>query len=446
MHASSLENMLRCYERYVAGPFEAARDEIVVLDMGATNINGSYASIFEGPNVRFHTADLSGVEGVDIRMTDPYRIPVEDATYDLVVSGQMLEHCEFFWLAFQEMLRVLRPDGFLFLVAPSAGPVHRYPVDCYRFHPDAFAGLARYAGCRLVECWVDERGPWHDVVGVFTREAATPVARGRVASMRLATIDRVGPPSRETAPMGADAERTAGRRSYLEVLERIHDELRPETYLEIGVRHGRSLVLARGAAIGIDPEPEIEVDLPPSTGLFRCTSDTFFDEQVEALPVPVDLAFIDGMHLFEFALRDLMHVERLAGPESLIVIDDILPNHRLQASRERRTRVWTGDVWKVQACLRAYRPDLTLLELDTAPTGLLLIAGLDPDERTLWEAYNPIVRHFATNVLDPPSAVLERDGALDPDGPQVGRLLASLREARSRRKGGASVGQATRFR
>jgi SAM-dependent methyltransferase len=397
--------------------------------VGAADINGSYASIFEGPATRFQTADLSGVDGVDIALLDPYRIPVDDASYDIVVSGQMLEHCDFFWLTFQEMVRVLRPDGFLFLIAPSAGPVHRYPVDCYRFHPDAFAALARYAGCHLVECWVDERGPWHDVVGVFTPRPVV-AASARVASGRLATLDHVPGSSRDTPFLSPETERMAGQQPYLDVLARIHEELEPATYLEIGVRHGRSLALARTGAIGVDPEPEIEVALPPATRVFTCTSDTFFETRADGVEPPIDLAFVDGMHLFEFVLRDLMHVERLAGPGSLVVIDDVLPNHPLQAARERRTQVWTGDVWKIQACLRAYRPDLTLLLLDTSPTGLLLIAHLDPRDRALWEAYNPIVREYTSSALEPPAAVLRRDGVVDPDDAQVGRLLRSLRDAR----------------
>ena len=56
----------------------------------------------------------------------------------------MLEHCEFFWRAFEEVIRVVKDDGFVFLIAPSAGPEHRYPVDCYRFYADAYHALAKY--------------------------------------------------------------------------------------------------------------------------------------------------------------------------------------------------------------------------------------------------------------------------------------------------------------
>ena len=84
------------------------------------------------------------------------------------------------------------------------------------------------------------------------------------------------------------------------------------------------------------------------------TSDDFFaSPQCAAhLRQPIDLAFIDGMHLVEFALRDFMQVERRASRAGMIVLDDIFPNHPLQARRVRESGVWTGDVWKILPCLR----------------------------------------------------------------------------------------------
>ena len=68
-------------------------------------------------------------------------------------------------------------------------------------------------------------------------------------------------------------ERAAGITPYLDVLDRLHRELLPAHYLEIGVRHGRSLSLARGAATGVDPAPDITCNLPATTKVASLTSD-----------------------------------------------------------------------------------------------------------------------------------------------------------------------------
>jgi ubiquinone/menaquinone biosynthesis C-methylase UbiE len=85
-------------------------------------------------------------QGVDIVLTDVYHLPFEDGSVDIVLSGQMLEHCGQFWRVFNEIFRVLKPDGLAFVIAPSSGPVHRYPVDCYRFLSRLLPGSRRVVG------------------------------------------------------------------------------------------------------------------------------------------------------------------------------------------------------------------------------------------------------------------------------------------------------------
>src|SRR5262249_42801751 len=152
-------------------------------------------------------------------------------------------------------------------------------------------------------------------------------------------------------------------------LRRIHARLRPDVYLEIGVRHGFSLALAQArVAVGVDPLPELQAALGEQVRIVSATSDEFFAGDPRALlSAPIDLAFIDGMHWFEFALRDFMNVERLASRNGAVIFDDVFPNHPLQAQRERQSGVWTGDVWKILPCLRRYRPELDLILLDTNP-------------------------------------------------------------------------------
>jgi predicted O-methyltransferase YrrM len=276
--------------------------------------------------------------------------------------------------------------------------------------------------------WLDERGPWQDLVGVFSRHGPPPAA-ARIAEP--VSIDPATIISSDEAE-----ERIQGQLEYLQVLDDLHQSLVPRTYLEIGVRFGRSLALARGLAVGVDPAPEIKLELPATTRIFDMTSDDFFGENAQSAFVEnVDFAFIDGLHLFEAALRDFMNIERLASPEAIVAIDDVLPNHPAQAARQRSTRVWTGDVWRLVPILRCWRPDLVLALLDTSPTGLLLIGGLNPTNRVLWENYNPIVRE-ALALGDPPPPVLTRAEAITlPSAPyDVLRTELSVASGSSARK------------
>jgi len=183
---------------------------------------------------------------------------------------------------------------------------------------------------------------------------------------------------------------------YLSLLERIHGLLEPRTYVEVGVAEGKSLRLVRPrtAAIGVDPAPKIDVPLPSNARLFRETSDEFFarhDLRAELGGRPVELAFVDGMHLFEFALRDFINLERHCAPGAAILIHDCYPLDAATSARERRTQFWAGDVWRIVVALRKYRPDLAVHTLDSAPSGLGLITGLDPASTVLADRYDQIV-------------------------------------------------------
>ena len=163
---------------------------------------------------------------------------------------------------------------------------------------------------------------------------------------------------------------------YLDFLERLHAAVQPEAYLEIGLRHGDSLALASCPSLGVDPAFNLKVELGENVTLLRETSDEYFGRKWPLKPLGgrrVDMAFIDGMHLSEFALRDFMGVEQLSRWTGVAIFDDILPRTVEEANRDRRTRAWTGDVYKVLRMLECHRPDLICLRVGTKPTGLLLV-------------------------------------------------------------------------
>lgn len=165
-----------------------------------------------------------------------------------------------------------------------------------------------------------------------------------------------------------------------EFLAMLHEQLQPRGYLEIGVWDGESLKLAKCHAIGIDPEPHLRYHLP-SSHVYAMTSDEFFESVPGHLTIePIDLAFIDGMHLFEFALRDFLNIERYSNPRTVVVFDDVLPRNQHEAARTQCPGDWTGDVWKVPSLLSAYRRDLTIHWVDTEPTGAAVVYGFTPGD------------------------------------------------------------------
>jgi tetratricopeptide (TPR) repeat protein len=229
------------------------------------------------------------------------------------------------------------------------------------------------------------------LLGVLARFPDFPGALPALASVRLP-----GPP-------------------YRDVLRRLHELLRPRTYLEIGVETGATLSLANAAerAIGIDPDAaKLRRELVPATArVFHETSDAFFARHTRAQALGahhIDLAFIDGMHLFEYALRDFINVEAWSQKGATIVLHDCLPLLPLTASRERRTKFWVGDVWKVVEILCRYRADLRVRIVATAPSGLCIVRGLDPSSTILRERLDELIAEYAersypAEALDTPA-------------------------------------------
>jgi hypothetical protein len=208
--------------------------------------------------------------------------------------------------------------------------------------------------------------------------------------------------------------------NYLQLLERIHTaRAGMDLHFGIGARQGRSLNISRAKqSIAVDPEFNLVWPILSPTRIFKMTSDAFFDKHApEVLNLPIDLAFIDGMHLSEFALRDFMNVERFCTPDSWIVLDDVLPHSPEIASRTRRSSEWTGDIYKLTDVFRRYRPDLSVTVFDVDVKGLMLVRGVDPRNRVLWDHYDEIERDLMS-VDDPVVSVAQMRDLAQPWPPE----------------------------
>ncbi len=202
--------------------------------------------------------------------------------------------------------------------------------------------------------------------------------------------------------------------AYGAVLDRLHAILKPRTYFEIGTQDGKSLRSVRARSVAVDPAFRLTGDVvgdKPSCLLFRMTSDAFFAEYDPAalLGGPIDLAFLDGMHLWEFLLRDFLHTERFCRRNSVVLLHDCIPSDVYMAERDtdsprlklgRHRGWWTGDVWKTVVALRRHRPDLAIHAFDAHPTGLIAVTNLDPFSTLLPDRYFEIVRDLGPVSLE----------------------------------------------
>ena len=201
---------------------------------------------------------------------------------------------------------------------------------------------------------------------------------------------------------------------YREFLRFLDRQLCPNNYFEIGTHQGDSVQAVNCDVLCIDPNFLIDrnvVNKRSRTFLFQMTSDDFFNSHdPRDFLGKIDLGFLDGLHRFENLLRDFINFERHSHPGSMALLHDCLPLNTRMAERIQNTgpdseppetqSFWTGDVWRVLAILREYRPDLDITVLDCPPTGLVLCSGLNNRSTTLMYSYDKIIAKYAALDLE----------------------------------------------
>jgi SAM-dependent methyltransferase len=214
MHKSALDKLATFRRAYLAGVEDAP---LMVLDVGsavADPTHESNRSELQNPAWTLRGLDIAPAPNVDIVVAEPYDWrEVPSGSVDVVTCSQVFEHAEYFWITMMEIARVLKTHGLAFVNAPGAGPLHRYPVDCWRFYDDAFPALARYAGLDLLESQVQwapayRKGlQWRDATGIMQRPVRTPEAEAELARrIAAAKLSAKGAVSREDlAALGDEA-------------------------------------------------------------------------------------------------------------------------------------------------------------------------------------------------------------------------------------------------
>jgi SAM-dependent methyltransferase len=168
MHYSAMKHGELFFQTYANGS-----KNLRILDLGSQDVNGSLRTVSPAGS-EYIGVDFTEGKGVDVIIENPYELPFDDGHFDMCVSSSCFEHSEMFWLVFLEMLRVLKPSGLLYLNVPSNSAFHRYPVDCWRFYPDAGKALEKWAVMNEMDTVMLEsftghqhNDSWNDFVTVF---------------------------------------------------------------------------------------------------------------------------------------------------------------------------------------------------------------------------------------------------------------------------------------
>ena len=135
MHKESFEIM-----RYFVDTYLDKNKKLEILDVGSYDVNGSYKSLFQNPNWSYCGLDIVEGPNVDVVSKGLYDFGL-DKQFDVVISGNCLEHVEAPWKWIQEVHKVAKKGGLVCIVTPFTAPEHRYPLDCWRILPDGYRYL-----------------------------------------------------------------------------------------------------------------------------------------------------------------------------------------------------------------------------------------------------------------------------------------------------------------
>jgi len=127
-----------------------------------------------------------------------------------------------------------------------------------------------------------------------------------------------------------------------------------KSYLEIGIRHpvDNFAHIKAEHKDGVDPAGDCN---------YVMTSDAFFAEHDKYY----DIIFVDGLHLYEQALRDVNNALAHLNKNGTIVLHDCDPGYEsYQLPEPVPDLAWMGTVWKAFATLRMTRPDLSMCTIN----------------------------------------------------------------------------------
>lgn len=119
-----------------------------LVDFGCGNM--PYRRLFEPVVGEYLGCDLPGNDLADCVLQAPDVLPFDPGAVDVVLSSQVLEHCEEPQKYLGECRRVLAEDGLLILSTHGVWRYHPDPIDLWRWTSEGLRRTLRQAGFSVV--------------------------------------------------------------------------------------------------------------------------------------------------------------------------------------------------------------------------------------------------------------------------------------------------------
>ncbi len=139
--------------------FLSENSQLDILGMGFLNNDDiiKYNQIFSSSHWNYTSLDIEKSNNADIVANDIYNIDeIEDNSFDVVVSSKFFEYLKFYWKTFGEIKRILKPQGYAFIVVSSSVSNDR-PYKVYnRFKKEYLLKLAEYFDFEVIHVLYNE--------------------------------------------------------------------------------------------------------------------------------------------------------------------------------------------------------------------------------------------------------------------------------------------------
>ncbi len=129
-----------------------------VLEIGPDKSPSTYQSIVGNNSIVWETLDIfspemnaySFAKKLTYVSENEYLFHIENESFDIVLSGQVIEHVKKPWIWIKELARICKMGGYVVTIGPISWPHHSAPIDCWRIYPEGMKALYEEANLTLL--------------------------------------------------------------------------------------------------------------------------------------------------------------------------------------------------------------------------------------------------------------------------------------------------------